>query len=221
MALQFEYQYAVPNLDALRAKIKSIGGSFRQVALTSTTEYTQGNAPLQIRIRHDELGLAFTIKENHDNKFQPDATIIKHELHLEPTKKNINSLETMLGLLGCTVKLRVEKIREAWDILVLDRTQLVKIFFDTYPGCPTYLQVQALNQSDLIEITKMLNLYEVPRLETTDLYNYFYGIDRDRKFKNGGLTFANALTVFNFPTEEASKRFAAKLEEQRQYIKTL
>ena len=146
---EFEYRFKDYDSEKVRQQIESIGGVKKHgFQLFASTVY---NHPYKGRIKHTHIRIRneggqykLTIKNETRSKFP-----IEHEINID----NKETVESMLLVLGCEKEHYVEKLREKW--VLPNNTEIV---FDMYPGCPEYMEVESLNETDLEETVDKLNI---------------------------------------------------------------
>jgi hypothetical protein len=134
--------------------------------------------------------------------------------------------------MGNTIKYRVEKIRELWSIPSMPDVK--EITFDTLPGLPTYMEVDAHTKDGLMAAMTALGLTKGDRIPDKneqgikiDGYRYFYNIPtlaEGRKIVPGtNLVFdTRAKEQFaEYLSESGSKQFDDLLAEQIQIAESL
>jgi hypothetical protein len=126
----------------------------------------------------------------------------------------------MLESLGCTIKYEIEKTREIWV------HKGCEIVFDTYPGLPTYIEVECHNEKQLKNTMKEVGLTEKmsSKNAASNMYKDLYGIPKlEERVKsdtdNLGLTFEHAKKKLNKSITKNKPDFERRLKEQIQYLK--
>lgn len=132
-----------------------------------------------IRVRDEGHRVTLTYKVHGAGKFVDESEI------------DISDFDTgvaiLLGL-GCEKKYYYEKIREIWHL------NDVEICFDTNPGRPDIMEIEAKTKRALTNMVKLLGLKDVPHDEITDnqMYDENFGIIMP---KNIDLTFQSVKRV--------------------------
>lgn len=216
MNREIEWQFAVDpaELDDLRIALYTIGAVREGEYLMPIIAYSNPMKPdIYIRIRHEGKHVSFTVKTDLKAEFP-----IEHEIEVEPTQKNIDELNAMLLLQGNTIKYRVEKIREIWRM-----RDIKEIVFDSYPGVPTFMEIDALSEAALHRVADDLGLSEENRLRNKDVYNHFYGMPSNRVIPPGNeLRFEpNAKKQFAGLFGKDESEFDRILAKQLEYLKNL
>ena len=157
-----------------------------------------------IRIRDEGDKITMTIKTKFKSKFPIEREVIIND---------IEEGDAILKFLGCKKKYIVEKIRETYKI-----NGCKELVFDSYPGLPTYFEIDCDNENNLKKVSKLLgyNLDDHDNTSTNDLYLKHYGIKKDRKL--GDLTFANANKVLGPFITKNKKKFFEILNEQKKLL---
>lgn len=158
-----------------------------------------------IRIRDEGKQITLTIKTKLKSKYPIEREI------------EINSIEegdAILKFLGCKKKYTVEKIRETYNL-----GNCKEIVFDSYPGLPTYMEIDCHDEDNLKKISHLLgynlsdhNKFNGKNTSIDDLYFQLYGIKNNRK-KND-LTFKNAKKIFDKYITKNKNSFNKILKEQ-------
>ena len=213
---EIEWQFALnqDEIPKMKEKLVSIGATREREYLMPVVVYNSANGdPIYIRLRHEGNRISFTVKKDLKAEFP-----IEYEVDLKPDLQNMDQLHLMLTAMGCTVKYRVEKIREIWRM-----KGAKEIVFDRYPGVPTYMEIDTTSEQDLRKIASLLGLGEEKRMLTKDAYNYFYGIPSDRKIPPGGELGFNehAKEQFIGKFQKDEDKFDQLLAEQIEYVKKL
>ena len=167
-----------------------------------------------IRIRHEGEHVAFTVKLDLHSKF-----VKEFEVNVDKPGGNVvNEMHNMLTALKFPLKYRVEKLRETWNM------DDVEIVFDTYPGLPTYIEIEAVSKQELDAATQKLGFDPKAALtKERNMYSRVYGFPKDRKpSPNAQLTFSEgAKKQFEGMFEKNEELFDKLLKEQIAYVKKL
>lgn len=203
-----EYEYRFKNIDLKKIRNMIRKNRGRQVLPKTLMpiivfHHPQNKKDLYIRVRHEGDKITFTIKTDLRNEFP-----IEREVEINNMKEMID----MLKLLGFRIRYRVEKLREIWII-----KGAKEIVFDSYPGLPTYMEIDAHSKNDLERITKLLGLKSKKRWLGGDMYGEYYGLPKKRR--KGDLTFKNANKVIGKYVRKNKKLFNLTLSLQKKYIK--
>lgn len=204
MPKEFEYRYFFTKSftkHMIKNKLKKLHCTKQNAFLHKITVYKSNhNLQLYIRTRDEGYKKTFTIKHKNGSEFDEEyETIIS----------DIKMLDTMLLLLGLSIKYTVEKIREIWIY------NNIEIVFDTYPGIPTYMEIEAKTEKDLNDFCKLLNLSKDLRTKEDDIYAYYYDLDRNRDV--GILTFSNSDIIYNSISSVSKKRTFMKILKKQQF----
>lgn len=212
--IEWQFQVQQDQLDDLRRMLLSMGATCEGEYLMPIIVYNHPTRPdVYIRVRHEGNHVTFTVKTDLKAEFP-----IEHEVEVEPTQKNIDELNAMLLLLGNTVRYRVEKIREVWRL-----PGIKEIVFDSYPGAPTFIEIDAHSEAVLHRVADDLGFMYDDRMRNKDIYNHFYGIPADRVIPPGNeLRFEpNAKRQFAGMFAHGEQQFDRILLEQLERIKKL
>jgi adenylate cyclase class 2 len=192
MSREIEWRYEIKDESLIQSRLVAYQGEHIGRYLMPIIVYNSPTSELYVRVRHEGTKITFTIKRDLEAEFP-----IEHEISVKPTEKNLETLHAMCLSLGCTVKYRVDKIRDIWNI------RDTEVVFDTYPGVPTYVEIEAHDIGKLSRVEALLGLTKQQRIESRDIYNHFYGIPCDRVIP------PNYRLTFN---ESAKTQFAGKFK---------
>jgi predicted adenylyl cyclase CyaB len=154
-----------------------------------------------IRTRNEGDKITFTIKEKTNTYDKEWEVIIDNQ----------NMMNEMLQLLGIKKAYDLEKFREIYKD---DNNELV---FDHYPGLQPYLEIESNSEVNLEQMMLKLNLITESKFNAKELYYLEYGISKDRPDK--GLTFNNALEMFDSYITKNKDKFIKILNHQQEFIK--
>ena len=133
---------------------------------------------MYIRLRNEGKKNTFTIKTQLNSLF-----VKEHEIKIS----DINKMNDMLILLNCTTcftssriffrkcttcftSSRIyEKVREIYKV------GKIEIVFDTLPGLPTYIEIEAPSKKELYIFCNKLNI-DIKNHNTRKLYTELYGL---------------------------------------------
>ncbi len=215
---EIEYQFTFESpedVEEMKKRLHELGATKRIEALMPITVYNPANQndqdPTYVRVRHEGKCITFTVKKDLKSEFP-----LEYEVELEPTPHNLEQINKIVLGLGATVKYRVDKIRETWDY-----DGVKEIVFDTYPGLPTYMEIDAHDEETLHAVVKKLGLKVENRSTSKDMYNTYFGIPKDRKFIPGSvLTFdESAKDLFKGMFEKNEEMFDENIKKQKEYVK--
>ena len=205
-----EYEIRVYDISERKIKklIKEKGGKLinkKKIMPIITYHHPLKKKDSYIRIRDEGKQITMTIKTKLNTKYK-----VEREVEID----NIEEGDAILKFLGCKKKYTVEKIRETY---VLPGAK--EIVFDSYPGIPTYLEIDCHDLKSLKKVCKMLG-FTVNDHDTkgiNDLYFELYGIKKKRP--KGDLTFKNANKVFGHLIKKNKKDFYKILKKQKMLYK--
>jgi len=214
--VEYQFTFESPDqVDAMRKKLERMGATKRGEALMPITVYSppipDDKDPTYIRVRHEGKNITLTVKKDLKSEFP-----LEYEVELEPTAHNLDQINKIVLGLGAQVKYKVDKIRETWDY-----EGVKEIVFDTYPGVPTFMEVDAHDEATLNKVCALLGLDVNKRVMSKDIYNAYFGIPKDRKFIPGTvLTFdESAKELFKGMFEKNEKMFDENIKNQKAYVK--
>ncbi len=163
----------------------------------------EGN-PTYIRIRDEGHKITMTTKTKAVNTQFP----IENEIIIDDFDQAVNILYS----LGCKKKYYYEKIREIWN---LKDTEVV---FDTNPGLPERMEIEAKSKKILDTIVNHLNLQNEFTKIKTDRFKDLYGI---ASLKNIDLTFNTAKKEIYKHITKNKKLFNTIITEQKELYNSL
>ena len=168
--------------------------------------HPQDKKDSMIRIRDEGKNITMTIKTDLKAQF-----VIEREIIIN----NMEEGDAILKFLGCTTEYTVEKFREIWQL-----KGCKEIVFDTYPGLPTYMEIDCHSLDSLKKVAKLLG-YSIKDHTTRgagDLYYELYGIKQTKEeIKKTNLTFKNAKQKLK--PKKNKKLFDKLINSQLEYIK--
>ena len=182
-----EIEIRLHNIDEKKIKkiLKENGGKklYKKTLFKIITfNHPLNNQDSLIRLRDEGHTKTMTIKTKLKDKFP-----IEYEIQID----NLEQGRIILEFIGCTIKNESEKIRETWFI-----EGCKEIVFDSYPGLPTFMEIDCHKESELKRIAKMLGfkISDHDNRGASKLYFEYYGITEERK--KSKLTFKNANKLF-------------------------
>ena len=211
MPKEYEYRFCFDSElteELLRKKLLKVKAiHYKPVLFIIQTFTNPMNKEMYIRLRDEGFQKTFTIKQNLKNKFVDEYEIIID---------NINIAHQMLLLLGCVKKYEVQKIREIYKV------NDVEIVLDSYPGLPTYFEIEAPTLNKLNNFCKLIDIDIKNHLKHRGKISYdsIYNLPKNRNI-NGDLTFKNAKKYF-YPIINKNKNlFNITLKKQKELLKSL
>lgn len=159
-----------------------------------------------IRIRNEGHEITMTTKTKLKSKY-----VIEREVVID----NMEEGDAILKMLGCKVNYKIEKIREIYKL-----KGCKEIVFDSYPGIPTYMEIDCHNESSLKKMANILGykIEDHDKRKLADIYLELYGIPKNIKWGKE-TTFKNAKKIF-YPLIKKNKTLFKKiLKEQLKLVK--
>ena len=209
-----EYEYAFlfdENIKEhdIKRKLKQMKEKHMKPMMFSIMVYSHpsNDKDIYIRLRDEGIKKTFTVKTKLGSKFVTE---------LETTVDDIKIVNDMLIVLGCKLLYTVEKLREIWTIDYVGKED-VEVVFDSYPGLPTYMEIETDSEDKLNKFCKKLGLDPSQRYQGGGLYDELYGLPKNRKV-GGNLTFKSAKKVFLKIITKNKKIFNDTLKKQQEYI---
>ncbi len=167
MVLEYEYRYQAGKFDKnkIRARLQELGAVKHGHWLFRVQVFTNplvGNNPY-VRVRDEGHKITLTYKTKGNNEFVDEQEVIINDFD--------TGVKIMLGL-GCVKRYYYEKLREIWH---LGDTE---VCWDTNPGRPDLMEIEAKTKKDLEKMVKLLDLTDVPHddFKEMELYESPFGI---------------------------------------------
>ena len=143
--------------------------------------HPQGKEDSMVRLRDEGTHKTLTIKTDLKSKF-----VIEREIKID----SLEEAEVILKFLGCKPKEGTEKFREQWKL-----GGCKEIVFDTYPGLPTFMEIDCNSMSSLEKTADLLgySVEDHTKMKPGQMYDMYYGTKMtDAIRKKGGLTFSKS-----------------------------
>ena len=208
-----EYEIRIKNLslkkiDKIKNNIIDLGGKLinkRRIMPLSVYYHPLDKKDSYIRIRDEGKQITMTIKYNINSLYP-----VEREVTINSFKEG----HAILKFLGCKIKYNLEKIRETY---ILKGAK--EIVFDSYPGLPTYMEIDCHTKEDLIRITKLLGfkMSDHDKRNAGNMYKEIYGINQKEEEKKG-FTFKNAHKIFGPLIKKNKSKFFNILKEQKKLL---
>jgi predicted adenylyl cyclase CyaB len=167
MPLEYEYRYQDGRFDKnmIRNRLKELGAVKHGHWLFRVQVFTNPLIPSNpyVRVRDEGHKITLTYKTKGTNEFINELEV------------NINDFNTGVDILiglGCVKRYYYEKLREIWH---LGDTE---VCWDTNPGRPDIMEIEAKSKKDLEKIVELLNLKDVSHddFKEMELYEKPFGI---------------------------------------------
>ena len=206
--LEYEIRMYTINEYKIKKLIKKHGGKLtnkKRIMPIITYVHPKKKMDSYIRIRDEGKQITMTIKTKLGTKYPVEREV------------EINSIDeghAILTFLGCKERYRVEKIRETYIM-----KGAKEIVFDSYPGIPTYLEIDCHSEADLEKVAKKLGFTMDDHEDKTirHIYHELYGIPL--KCKTGtDLSFKNAHKVLYPRVKKNKTLFRETLKKQKKLI---
>jgi adenylate cyclase class IV len=220
---EYEYAFRLETEDdhqAMVAKVDKMGARHIGEFMMPIMVYKGVNAdteedPPYIRIRRENIGTQFTVKTGKGT-FKKE-----YQVEIKSNGDSAAEMEEMLKIVGLDLRYKVEKLRDIWkmDIGTSSEKKSVEIVFDTYPGSPTYMEVEAETKEILDMATKQLNLDPKDHVDDHDFYGYYFGVEKHRDIPMGQeLLFSNAKEQFKGLFKKNEDLFDENLKRQQKHL---
>jgi adenylate cyclase class IV len=173
--------------------------------LMSVSYYKKPNLKKNSSIRLRDEGEHFTLTIRIGHK---ENTI---------TIDSRDEADAILKSLGCKLHYKVEKLREHWRLY--DSNEII---FDTYPGLPTYMEINCSAMKYLRIISKIFGFKTEDYVKKTskEMYSYYYSIKlKNKHIEKGAFTFDKS-QKFILPSIKKNKSIYINLiKSQLSFVK--
>jgi adenylate cyclase class IV/GNAT superfamily N-acetyltransferase len=213
LEIEKDHQDMVAKVNKLGAR--HVGEFLFPVIVYKGVDADKKDDPPYIRIRRENIGTQFTVKTGKGT-FKKE-----YQVELKSSGNAAAEMEEMLDIIGLEKRYKVEKLRDIWKFTVTSSSKKsdVEIVFDTLPGSPTYMEVEAETKEALDIATKTLGLDPKDHFDDHDFYGYYYGIPKDRDIKPGyELLFNNAKENFAGMIKKNEDLFDKTLARQQKHL---
>lgn len=206
---EYELRFININEKQLKNKITKLGGKIHNKNYKMhIINYKLPGENHWIRIRDEGNKKTMTIKKDNADNFQTEHEVIISEL---------NQADKILQSLHCKIVNIEEKYRETWHV-----KGAKEIVFDSYPGLPIFVEVEADTKKQLFAMCKKLNLNPSKSFNgfAEHMYNNLYGIPlpgKRRKINN--LIFKDAHKTIPKLINKNKEEFIKILKEQNKLLK--
>jgi len=204
-----DHQDMVAKIDKMGAR--HVGEFLFPIIVYNGVNADKRDDPPYIRIRRENIGTQFTVKTGKGT-FKKE-----YQVEIKSSGNAASDMEEMLDIIGLVKKYKIEKLRDIWKLAISDEDD-VEIVFDSLPGCPTFMEVEAETKKALDMATKLLGFD--PKDNTDhDFYGYYFGIPADRDIKPGNeLLFSNGKDSFKGLIKKNEDLFDKTLARQQKYL---
>jgi adenylate cyclase, class 2 len=177
MGKEFEIQILDVNISKMRKILKNNKGTkihknirFERAVFNRCNSTVRGF----VRVRNEGNNITMTVKIYNDKKF-PD----EHEISI---KENFESGKKFLEALNLRMTAYQETYREKWSLPIKG---VHEITFDTWPGLPTYMEIDCDNKKTLDKVIKLFKPKKdkISYGPTSKKYELYYGIS-EKYFNN-------------------------------------
>jgi adenylate cyclase class 2 len=198
--LEIERRYRRFDEDTVRSRLAAAGtrkGKF----LFRLVSYVPAGEVTTIRVRDEGYRVTMTVKRRVDSG-----------AYLAESEVVVNSFDRgaeMLDMLGFERHYYLEKFREIFEF------EGAEVVFDTYPGLPPYIEVEAPTEAIMLQAAAALGLDagEPQDWAAGDMYLELYGITKDRPMT--GLTFAGVRACLGPLATKNAGAFHALAQQQQ------
>jgi len=205
-----DHQDMVAKVDKLGAR--HVGEFLFPVIAYKSVGFDKKDDPPYVRIRRENIGTHFTVKTGKGT-FKKE-----YQVELKSPGNTAANMEEMLDIIGLEKRYKLEKLRDIWKFAVSDE-QDVEIVFDTLPGSPTFMEVEAETKEALDMATKTLGLDPKDHFDDHDFYGYYFGIPKDREIVPGNeLLFSNGKESFIGMIKKNEDLFDKNLARQQKHL---
>ncbi|QOV88128.1 class IV adenylate cyclase [Humisphaera borealis] len=163
MGVEIEAKMRIADLDAVRAKLKSVGATF----VGRTNEVNRFYDAPDARLSSADRGLRLRTNANADTgeathvvtmKGPRQKGAFKTREELEFTVDDVDAVANVFAHLGYPLNLSFEKRRESWTL------DGCKIELDEMPVFGTFVEVEAVDEAAIEAIQKKLGLAGEPSI---------------------------------------------------------
>ena len=208
-SIEYEYSFLDIDENKIKNKLKELGAKRiydKTLFKINIYSHPTNQKKVFIRLRDEGDKITFTIKTNYDKGKFP----LEHEIIID----DFDEMDKMLTLMGCKRMYVDEKMREKWKM-----KRVKEIVFDSVPGIPTYMEVEAATKEDLLKSIKKLGLSEKDAIKGISYFKHYYGIEDTILEKVTSLTFNNVNKVLGKHIKKNKKLFNETNKKQRKYKK--
>lgn len=212
MGKEYEFQILDVNVNKMKKILKENKGKqiHKNIKLVRAV-FTRCNTKIKgfVRVRYEGKKTTMTCKIYNNEKF-PDEHEVTIMEDFETGKKFLQSL-------NLDEKSYQETYREKWSLPI---TGVHEITFDTWPGLPTFMEIDCDNKKTMDKVMKLLNPdpSKISYGATGKKYELYYGIPQkfaDNKIPS--MTFKN--TKKEIKPKKNKELFEKVVQQQNKYNK--
>ncbi|WP_369036470.1 class IV adenylate cyclase [Streptomyces adonidis] len=160
MKHEYEAKFLAVDVVGLQAKLTALGAvqALPRTLLTRTIfESDRLDSGAWLRLRDEGSRSTLTLKQ------VTDATTIDGTKEIETEVSDLHAMADILRRVGCTEVRHQENYREEW------RLGEVAFDFDTWPGLPTFLEIEGPDEASVRQTAALLDLdYTEARFGSVD-----------------------------------------------------
>ena len=132
------------------------------------------------RVRSEGKNTTMTVKIYKDKKFPEEYEVT--------IKEDFEAGKQFLTALNLKMKSYQETYREKWSLPI---NGVHEITFDTWPGIPTFMEIDCTSEKTLNHVKNLLNIQEdkITYGAAIKKYNLYYGIPEEMGYKIKNITF--------------------------------
>jgi predicted adenylyl cyclase CyaB len=210
-ALEIERVYFDFDEAEVKSKIMEAGGHhkgkylFRHVRFAPPPGDAGHGRIVRVRVRDEGHRVTMTVKRRFGND--------KYDKEDEAIINDFNKGVGLLESLGFRKMYYLEKTRDIYTMRAPDNAE-AEIVFDTYPGLPACLEIEAPTEAAVLHTAALLGLRpgEDQTRDAGDMYLEHYGITKDRPLTD--LTFENASAVLGPLVTKNREEFYTRLSSR-------
>ena len=171
MGKEYEAQVLDINVTEMRKKLKQMKGKrvHKQIKMVRAV-FHRCNSKITsfARVRDEGKDVTMTVKIYNDPKY-PDEYEVTIKEDFEAGKKFLESLNLKM-------KSYQESFREKWSLPIKG---VHEITFDTWPGLPTYMEIDCTTKNTLDNMINKLKIDKTKLIHggTGIKYNHYYGLN--------------------------------------------
>ncbi|WP_329273403.1 class IV adenylate cyclase [Streptomyces sp. NBC_01451] len=160
MRHEYEAKFLAVDVGALQVRLAALGAvqAFPRTLLTRTIfENDRLDSGAWLRLRDEGTRSTLTLKQ------VTDATTIDGTKEIETEVADLNAVADILRRIGCVEVRHQENYREEW------RLGEVAFDFDTWPGLPSFLEIEGPDEASVRQAAALLDLdYSEARFGSVD-----------------------------------------------------
>lgn len=208
MGKEWEIQVLEVNVSNMRKIIKAHKGKrVHKNIRYERTVFHRCNGKIKgfARVRNEGKDTTMTVKIYKDKKFPEEYEVT--------IKEDFKTGQKFLEALNLTTKAYQETYREKWSLPIKG---VHEITFDTWPGLPTYMEIDCDNKKTLERVIKIFNppKDKIVYGPTSRKYEFYYGIPEN--YFNNKVLLVTFKTIKKHIKPKKNKTFFNRVVQQQQ-----